>query len=191
VNTVPTHLVINAALEKKFGAKFKLAKSAFLWGSVLPDLPFGVLSLGSYAYYRFILQQDTSSVMENVIHYSYFNNPWWIAAHNFLHSPLALIVYAILLWSFISKPGTRGHWWLSFVFGSMVHSVIDILTHHNDGPLLFWPLNWQTRFFSPISYWDPAHFGPQMMFFEIFLNLALLGYLFVPKIWQSVMRLRL
>ena len=26
----PSHLVINAAIEKKFGAKFKLAKSAFL-----------------------------------------------------------------------------------------------------------------------------------------------------------------
>jgi hypothetical protein len=47
MNTLPTHLVINAAIEKKFGAKFKLAKSAFLWGSVLPDMPFGLLSWGT------------------------------------------------------------------------------------------------------------------------------------------------
>jgi len=78
LNTLPTHLVINAAIQKKFGVKFKVAKSAFLWGSVLPDLPFGLLGWGTYAYYRFILQQDTSGVMENVIHYSYFNNPWWL-----------------------------------------------------------------------------------------------------------------
>lgn len=44
LNTIPTHLVINAAIEKRFGAKFKLAQSAFLWGSVIPDIPFGLLS---------------------------------------------------------------------------------------------------------------------------------------------------
>jgi hypothetical protein len=30
MNTLPTHLVINAAIAKKFGAKHKLARSAFL-----------------------------------------------------------------------------------------------------------------------------------------------------------------
>ncbi len=126
MNTLPTHLVINAAIEKRFGAPFKLAKSAFLWGSVAPDFPFGLLSWGTLAYYRFILQQDTSGVMENVIHAAYFNNPWWIAAHNFLHSPAALLLYAILLWRFVDKPSTRGHGWLSFVFGAMVHAVIPL-----------------------------------------------------------------
>jgi len=190
LNTLPTHLVINAAIQKKFGVKFKVAKSAFLWGSVLPDLPFGLLGWGTYAYYRFILQQDTSGVMENVIHYSYFNNPWWIAAHNFLHSPTALIIYAILLWRFVGKTGTRGHWWLSFVFGCMVHSVIDILTHFNDGPVLFFPFDWRTRFYSPISYWDKAHYASQFIYFEVGLNLVLIGYLYLPKLIQRVKIIR-
>jgi hypothetical protein len=43
----------------------------------MPDVPFGLLSWGTLAYYRFILDQDTSGVMENVIHYSYFKTPWW------------------------------------------------------------------------------------------------------------------
>jgi hypothetical protein len=184
LNTLPTHLVINAAIEKKFGAKFKLAKSAFLWGSVLPDLPFGVLSWGTLAYYRFILQQDTSIVMENIIHPAYFNNPWWIASHNFLHSPTALIIYAILLWRFVDKVGTRGHWWLSFVFGNLVHSVIDILTHHDDGPLLFFPFDWYTRFYSPVSYWDTAHYAIQFIWVELGINVVLLGYLFLPKMLE-------
>ena len=182
MNTLPTHLVINAAIEKKFGAKFKLVKSAFLWGSVLPDLPFGLLGWGTYATYRFILQQDTSGVMENVIHYSYFNNPWWIAAHNFLHSPTALIIYAVFLWRFLDKPNTRGRWWLSFVFGCMVHSVIDILTHFDDGPVLFFPFDWHTRFHSPISYWDRAHYARQFFFVELGINIVLLVYLLLPKL---------
>ena len=66
-----------------------------------------------------------------------FNDPWWISAHNFQHSPTALTLYIILLWCFVGKSGSRGHWWLSYVFGNMAHSAIDILTHATDGPLLF------------------------------------------------------
>lgn len=186
MNTLPTHLVINAAIEKKFGAKFKLAQSAFLWGSVAPDIPFGLLSWGTLAYSRFILQQDTSNVMESVIHPAYFNNPWWIASHNFLHSPIALVIYAILFWRFVDKVGSRGHGWLSFVFGCMVHSVIDILTHYDDGPVLFFPFDWHTRFYSPVSYWDKAHYASQFVYFEVGLNLVLLGYLFLPKLINRI-----
>jgi hypothetical protein len=189
MNTIPSHLVINAAIEKKFGAKYKLAKSAFLWGSVVPDIPFGLLAWGTLAYYRFILQQDTSGVMENVIHYSYFHHPFWIAGHNFLHSPTALLIYAILLWRFVDKPNTRGHWWLSFAFGCMVHSVIDILTHYDDGPVLFFPFDWHTRFYSPVSYWDRAHYADQFFWVELGINIILLGYLFLPKLIQRLKRL--
>lgn len=188
MSTLPTHLVINAAIEKKFGAKFKLAKSAFLWGSVLPDLPFGLLSWGTYFYYRFVLQQDTINLMGNIIHPAYFNNPWWIAAHNIQHSPTALILYAILLWRFVDKIGTRGHWWLSFVFGNMVHSGIDVLTHYNDGPVLFFPFDWHTRFYSPVSYWDRAHYASQFFWVELGINVVLLGYLFLPKLIQRLIK---
>ena len=191
MNTFPAHLVINAAIEKKFGARFKIAKSAFLWGSVLPDLPFGLLSWGTYVYYRFILQQDTDSLMENVIHPAYFTNPWWIASHNFLHSPTALIIYAIFLWRFLDKPNTRGHWWLAFIFGCMVHSVIDILTHYNDGPVLFFPFEWHMRFHSPASYWDRAHYASRFAYVEAGLNLVLLGYLFLPKLIAWLKKLKL
>jgi hypothetical protein len=117
---------------------------------------------------------------------AYFNNPWWIAGHNFLHSPTALIIYAILLWRFVDKVGSRGHGWLSFVFGCMVHSVIDILTHYDDGPVLFFPFDWHTRFYSPVSYWDKAHYASQFVYFEVGLNLVLLGYLFLPKLINRI-----
>ena len=40
-----------------------------------------------------------------------------------------------------------------------------------------WPLNWNFRFYSPISYWDNAHFGRQVGIFEWILDLSLVGYL--------------
>ncbi|MBI2332026.1 MAG: metal-dependent hydrolase [Chloroflexi bacterium] len=189
MNTLPTHLVINAAIEKKYGKKANIAKSAFLWGSVMPDIPLALLSLGFILYNRYVSAQPVSGMMNSAFDNLYFNNPWWIASHNFLHSPTALIIYAILLWRFVDKIGTRGHWWLSFVFGCMVHSVIDILTHFNDGPVLFFPFDWYTRFHSPISYWDKAHYASQFVYFEVGLNLVLIGYLFLPKLIRRVRKI--
>ena len=182
MNTLPTHLVINAAIEKKYGTRARIVKSAFLWGSVMPDIPLALLSLGFILYNRYVSAQPVSGLMNSTFDNLYFNNPWWIASHNILHSPTALIIYAIFLWRFLNTPNTRGHWWLSFVFGCMVHSVVDILTHFNDGPVLFFPFDWHTRFHSPISYWDKAHFASQFVYFEVGLNLVLLGYLFLPKL---------
>lgn len=186
MNTVPTHLVINAAIEKKFGAKFKLAPSAFLWGSVVPDIPLGLLTIGYYVYTRYVIAQPVSAMIPGAFNDLYFNHPLWIAGHNFLHSPTALIIYAIILWRYLNQPNTRGHWWLSFVFGCMVHSAVDILTHFNDGPVLFFPFDWHTRFHSPISYWDKAHYASQFVYFEVGLNIVLIGYLYLPKLISHI-----
>jgi membrane-bound metal-dependent hydrolase YbcI (DUF457 family) len=186
MNTVPTHLVVNAAIEKKYGARFKLARSGFLWGSVSPDFALFFLSIGYFVYYRYFTTQPIDGVMNSAFNNLYFNNPLWIAGHNFLHSPTALIIYAILLWRFVNKPNTRGHWWLSFVFGCMVHSVVDILTHYDDGPVLFWPFEWHIRFYSPVSYWDKAHYASQFFWVELGINVVLLGFLFLPKLIQRL-----
>lgn len=188
MNTFPTHLVINAAIEKRIGTKFKLAKSPFLWGSVAPDIPLGLLSIGYFLYNRHVATQPVSGMMNNAFDNLYFNNPLWVASHNLLHSPTALLLYAIFLWRHRNQPNTRGHWWLSFVFGCMVHSVIDIFTHYNDGPVLFFPFDWHTRFNSPVSYWDRAHYASQFFWVELGINIVLLGYLFLPKLIQQFKR---
>ena len=36
---------------------------------------------------------------------------------------------------------------------------MDIPVHHDDGPLVLFPLDWKTRIMSPVSYWDRAHYG--------------------------------
>jgi hypothetical protein len=74
---------------------------------------------------------------------------------------------------------------LWFSLGSLLHTLIDIPTHAGDGPLLFFPFDWQTRFNSPLSYWDPNFYGLQFMVFEILLTVGLLAYLFLPKLLQE------
>jgi membrane-bound metal-dependent hydrolase YbcI (DUF457 family) len=175
----PSHLIINSALYKKFGPK-GIPRAAFLFGSVAPDIPLGLLTLGFYIHHRFILGQTPTSLMPKAFDDLFFNNPLWIGSHNFLHSPTALLIYLALLWSFRKRLGAAGRWLSGLVAGSMIHTVIDIFTHVADGPLLFWPINSQIRFQSGISYYDPAYFGRQFFIFELALNAILLCYLLFP-----------
>ena len=182
MNTVPTHLVINAAINKNFGKKFSIVRSAFLWGSVAPDISLFLLTIGYLLYLRFFSSEPIAARMENAFGNLFFNDPLWIISHNFLHSPTMLVILAILFWRMRNQKWNK--WWLSFLSGSMIHTVVDILTHHDDGPLLFFPFDWQTRFYSPISYWDKAHYGSQIFWVEVGINILLLAYLFLPKLIQ-------
>lgn len=176
-----SHLIINAALRKK-ADRSGISRSAFLLSAVVPDVPLGLLSVGFILYQRFAAEPCTQGVCGAAYDNLYFTNPWWIAAHNFLHSPTALFFYLAVLWRFRRQSGTRGHWLLWFVLGCLVHTTIDIATHATDGPLLFWPFDWFTRFHSPISYYDPAYSGRQFRIFERLLDVVLLGYLFIPAL---------
>ncbi len=178
----PSHLIINAAIEKKFGKKLSIVKPAFLWGAVIPDIPFGLLLIGSYVYFGIILGQDVSNLMDDFIHVEFYINPWWIAAHNFFHAPLILLTAIAIFRRFRHSLGRPGQWMLWFSLGSLLHTLLDIPTHSGDGPLLFFPFDWQLRFNSPLSYWDPNYFGIQFMVFEIVLTVVLLAYLFLPKL---------
>lgn len=178
----PSHLLINAAVYRASGKRgVNIPRSAVLLGGLLPDIPLGIISLAATFYYRMVLGNQSPDLMESVLHPLYFNDPYWISAHNILHSPLALGIYLEVLWQWRACPGKEQYWLFWFFVGCGMHTGIDILTHFNDGPLLFWPLNWQIRFHSPVSYWDPAHFGSQFMVFELLLDVALLGYLYLPK----------
>lgn len=180
----PSHLIVNAALRKwaVAGGAVSIPRSAFLLGAVLPDIPLFILWLGAYGYYRYVLADPTVTLMDARFDQLYFTDPFWIAAHNLLHSPTLLLILLALLWRFRAAVGARGHWWFWFFAGCMLHTVLDIPTHVDDGPLLFFPFDWSTRFQSPVSYWDSRHFGREFGVFELLLNGVLLIYLFGPAL---------
>ena len=186
----PSHLIINAALRKwvTTNGQRTIPRSAFLLGAVLPDLPLFLLWIGAYTYYRYLLGDLSITPMDSRFDQLYFTNPFWIASHNLLHAPLLLLSGLALHWRFRNLPGTRGYWWFWFAAGCLMHTMLDIPTHHNDGPLLLFPLEWSVRFHSPVSYWDPRYFGREFALFELLLNLTLLGYLFGPGLWRRLRR---
>lgn len=158
-------------------------RRALLLGSVLPDLPLYVLGAG-YIGWAFWLGPALTGqpppdehVFGRTFDALYFTNPVWITAHHLLHAPLLIALYAALgAWGRrAGRVWGAALWW--FALGCAFHAGVDVLTHYDDGPLVFFPFNWTYRFQAPVSYWDPAQggwwFGP----LEAALDLALLAYL--------------
>jgi len=143
-----------------------MVRSAVLIGSVAPDIPFYLLTLGSFLYYQNVMGWPSNTTAQYIFRTLYFEDPLWIAGHNLLHSPVSLLFGLTVAHSLKSRWNRLSHWIHWFLMACLLHSLVDILTHHNDG-----------RFSSPISYWDRAHFGSQMATFEWILDLSLVGYL--------------
>lgn len=184
----PSHLIINAALRKGATASGKLhiPRSAFLLGAVMPDIPLGLLWAGTLGYHRLIRGDAAYPVWSDAYDQLYFTDPVWLAGHNLFHSPTLLLIVLALLWRSRAGPTGRRHWLFWFAAGCLIHTAIDIPTHVNDGPLLFFPFDWRLRFFSPLSYWDARYYGRQFAVFELLLNLVLLVYLFGPGLWRRL-----
>ncbi len=158
-----------------------------LLGSILPDLPLIVIAIlymlldliagnrldpGNQA----AAQQSYTAYLFD---YMFFHEPWVMAAHNLFHAPLLIIAYIALgYWAW-----QKGMGWGSALFwlgcACALHTAIDIPLHYDDGPLLFFPFDWQTRFHSPISYWDPKRYGVPFAIFEHLLLIGMLLYLAV------------
>lgn len=181
----PSHLLITgfiAGHAHKWSA-LPLVWWALLVGSILPDLPFTILTLLGEAYFYWFAPLPgvgTDATLMQIMIYlhfdRFFNDPLWIISHNLFHS---LIINSLLIgigwWAY----RRAGHWGLPLFWlavSMQFHTLIDIFTHTSDGPLILFPLNWHYRFPSPVSYWESSNFGTAFVIFEYTLDLVLLLY---------------
>ena len=164
-----SHAIIVAAIGKRAevgrGSLF-----AFVIGSVLPDVPLGVLTL-----LAIVNTPDMSSAM-TYMDQAYTSSPLWIALHNTPHSFVVMGLLSVLGYVLIRR--RWGRWLLWYAAGATLHIAIDIATHAGDGPMFLYPLS-DYRFNSPVSYWNPAYYGRAFTAFEYLLDAALLVYLFI------------
>ena len=150
--------------------------AAFLLGSLMPDVPLFVLSV-VFGLFSAMAQAGMNSAAMAEYDRLFFNDPLWTIPHNFFHAPFILAgLFAVGL--LLHRQGSKwGNWLVWFVLAAALHTAVDIFTHHNDGPLIFFPFDFQTRFASPVSYWDPNHYGRIFTPIEMGLDLLLVGYL--------------
>lgn len=171
-----SHFLVTAVLQKVTKSESTKDGAALLAGSVAPDLPLALLSLGYVIDRRYIRTHlPDKTRCSPTYNQLYFNNPYWIAAHNSLHAPLPLFALALL------GLLLRQRWLLWFVLGAGLHTAVDIFTHADDGPVLLFPLDWRKRFQSPISYWDPQHGGRTFRLLEHLLDGLLIGFLLYKR----------
>jgi len=202
----PSHFLMTAALRKAL-PWLTMSRSAVLLGSMAPDIPLYLLSFGGLFYFYSVEGLSLEASARHIYGTLYFEDRGWIACHNLLHSPLSLALGFVGVcwvrgWNFrppsltppqndhVSTAGPSmgtpfgasplADWLYWFLLACGLHSFVDVLTHYDDGPLLFWPLNWSLRFASPVSYWDPAHYGSVFAPFELALVIGLTGYLMLP-----------
>lgn len=185
-----SHTIITAALNRSLkeqesqagalqlaGVKLPPLKSgALLIGSFLPDLLLTLIAIGTIGYDR-VNAKSKSNATRWLFGYAFFN-VWWVkAAQNIFHAPLLLLTYALI--GYIAwirgREWGAGLFWLSI--SAMLHTAIDIPLHYDDGPLLLFPFDWQTRFYSPVSYWDPKRYGKIFAPLEHLLVMGLLIHL--------------
>lgn len=181
----PSHFLMTAALRKAL-PRLSMPASAVLLGAVAPDMALWTLSLGGTVYFESFLGWSPHATFRHMFHDLYFHDPYWIAAHNLLQAPLILMFGLGVAWLLRYRWPRFSRWTAWFLAACLLHSIVDILTHHNDGPLVLFPFNWSLRFASPVSYWDHRHFGSEFARFELALNALLLGYFVVPWLWQRV-----
>ncbi len=154
-------MLMGAAL---FGRPLPRFAVAGALGGIVPDLPmFAIVGGLRMAGYDF----------EQIFGKLYWEHWWQVAnaiGHNFLLWGVLTVVSGLMLsanpfrsydpTSFPGKRPVRPDAALVFAFSgsALLHSVIDFLCHRNDAHMHLWPLT-QWRFRSPVSYWDPNHFG--------------------------------
>lgn len=173
----PSHFIMTAAARKAL-PKVPMVRSAVWLGSIAPDIPLYLISFGAYVYFTKVLSWTPRAAFNHMYDTLYFEDPWWIGCHNFLHSPVVLVT-ALLILRAVKKSSDLVNWLQWFCAACLLHAFVDIATHYDDGPVLLWPLSQTLRFYSPISYWDANHFGRQFAVFELIFDAALVAYLLI------------
>lgn len=163
-----THFALGL-LVSRFGGLSEARRRMLVLGAVAPD--FCVIAVfGTVILMAALCGRWPDSSLLQTFSSIYFGNAWFASAHNILHSPLSLVLLTLGSLLLSEKYGNLAR---AFLTGCATHSLTDILTHRDDGPLLLWPLDWSFRYASALSHWDSAHFGTQFMIFEIGVTAAL------------------
>lgn len=142
------------------------AASSVALGAILPDAPM-------YWFYAFQKINDRSEQL--IWSTLYFDSTWQLVFDAFNSIPIYVAALAIC---HVLKLR-----WASLIAASaLLHCVCDLPLHHDDAHRHFLPLtHW--RFESPISYWDPNHFGHYFLWLE--LGFALTASFHVARTGKS------
>ena len=150
----PAHVIVNALVLGR--GEWRGLWRPITIGAVAPDVPL----VAFFVYERFIC-----SVPDEVIWSQTYFTPHWQAVFDTSHSLPLLAGAACVAYA------ARARGLLALFTSMALHSIADFPLHHDDAHAHFFPLSaWKFR--SPISYWDPRHYGTLVAPLEVLLVAA-------------------
>lgn len=137
----PAHAIFNLALLGR--KKQPQWNPLIIWGALIPDL-------AMFAFYLWL--KLATDIPESQIWQVEYYRPFWQTLFDWFNSiPLALLGMGVMFYA--RRTG------IALLFASiLLHCLEDLPVHHDDGHRHFFPLS-NFRFESPVSYWDPDHYG--------------------------------
>ncbi|WP_120501803.1 cobalamin biosynthesis protein CobQ [Roseovarius sp. EL26] len=156
----PAHLIFaTAAFARPYDRGRTLAAVA---GALTPDLSLYLMSFTALFVFGYSPQ--------HVFDVLYFSPAWqqvFAIDNSFILWGLAFGLSAYL--------GAKNA--MVFTASALLHLAFDFPLHHDDARAHFWPVS-DWVFESPLSYWDPDHFGGVISMLEIGVSLMLCVVLF-------------
>lgn len=137
-------------------------------GSILPDVPI----LLFYAWAKLVQGLPEREIWSRA--YFAWQGRWLI---DLFHSLPLTLAALLLAWRF-AGPRLTG-----FFAGMVLHIPGDFFLHHDDAHRHFFPFS-DWRFHSPVSYWDPRHYGQIVAPLEILA--VLLGCIVLFRRYKSL-----
>jgi len=169
----PSHIIYSWAVAKASDSKPNKNRTlAIVTGSFLPDVPTYLF----FFVHTFILGTAQQTMWDKL----YFNSAW---------SPLITLSHSLLLWpilvllSMLCKQKIL--LWVST--SATAHAVLDFFVHNDDAYRHFWPLS-DWKFTSPVSYWDPVHFGTLFGLIDFVVVILLLSWLHTQYTYKWTLR---
>jgi len=139
----PAHLIFGLAAFSKPDPDARAVNIMACLGALTPDLSLYFMVFWN----RFVRGMSFDEIFGE----QYFNSYWQgvFAIDNSIPLWITLLAVSCLFrWSAV----------IAFAGAGLLHLILDFPLHHDDGRSHFWPFtDW--IYASPVSYWDPHHFG--------------------------------
>lgn len=156
-----SHILVGAALFARPGAR--LTAAAAIAGSLTPDLDVALM---------WVTERIGGASSCVIFRQRFWESPWVEVQAIFNSAPLWALL-ALLGW--LARGGV-GKALFAFGLAGLLHVAADFMLHADDARAHLQPFTgW--RFHSPVSYWDPTHFGREVQMAEAILALALTAIL--------------
>ena len=139
-----SHVIINLVPQLKLAKEDKPAIVGWaVFGSLLPDIPM---------FFFFVYATFIKGLPQGIIwQHAYYQHDWQVLFNVFNSIPIYLLLFGLFYYFKRTGPAL-------FALGGLLHGLGDLFLHHDDGHAHFWPFS-DWVFQSPVSYWDPAHYG--------------------------------